>query len=73
MKTLLQFNKQFYFRNDYHLELAYPGHFKLVPTDTILSALKQDYISMTSMFFDSYPSFEELIKIVENTINSLEY
>lgn len=73
---VLQFNQQFYFRNDYHLELAQPGHFKLVPTDSILSALKQDYISMSSMFFDTYPSFEELIdiiQIIENTINSLEY
>lgn len=74
-QDVLRFNEQFYFRNDFHLELAHPGHFKLVPTDAILSALKQDYISMTSMFFDTYPSFEELIltiQIVENAINSLE-
>jgi hypothetical protein len=75
-EDVLRFNEQFYFRNDYHLELAKPGHFKLVPTDIILSALQQDYISMTNMFFDAYPSFEELIliiQIVEKAVNSLEY
>jgi hypothetical protein len=71
-QELINESFKFYMDGNDTLCFSYP---KLFDDSTILNSLKQDYISMTSMFFDTYPSFEELIliiQIVESTINSLE-
>lgn len=74
-QDVLLFNEVFYDKSDFHLELAIPGHFKLVPDQSLLSVIEKDYILMSRMFFNTYPSFEELveiIKVVEERINQLE-
>lgn len=51
---------------------AKPGTLRLVPPDTRLSALQQDYRKMQEMIFGSAPTFEHLLDMlrhIENEIN----
>jgi len=72
LNDVVLFNEIFYFKKDFHLELAVPGSFKLVPNESLLGVIERDYNLMSRMFFNEYPSFSELIeiiKLVEDRIN----
>lgn len=49
-QDVLLFNEVFYYKSDFHLELAIPEHFKLVPDQSLLSVIEKDYTLMSLMF-----------------------
>jgi hypothetical protein len=54
---------------------ARPGWFRLVPSGTLLDALRADYARMQPMFFGPAPSFDELVdalRQLEARINAAE-
>jgi hypothetical protein len=53
---------------------ARPGTLRLVPPDTRLGALRQDYQSMQEMIFGQAPTFEHLMTIlgeIESAVNAI--
>ena len=74
LEDVVSFKMRFYRRGWARYELAKPGTFKLIPGDKVLRAVRRDYESMRNMIFGAYPSFDELIGILqslEDEINEL--
>ena len=54
---------------------ATPGTLKLVPPEYRLDALVEDYTNMRDMLYGDIPSFEEIMKVIQNLekeINSIK-
>lgn len=74
LKKVVEFKMKFYPRKWAKYEDAIPGTIKLVPPEYRLSALKEDYESMSDMMFGEYPDFDTLMKYIrdlESEINNL--
>ncbi|MCR5112997.1 MAG: nucleotidyl transferase AbiEii/AbiGii toxin family protein [Acholeplasmatales bacterium] len=63
------FTMTFYNRPWAKFEEARPGTFKLIPKN--LDDLKNDYKMMEPMFFKDYPSFDEIVKVLEKLENEI--
>jgi len=65
LQKVVVFKMKFYPRAWAKYEEAVPGSIKLVPPKARFDALRSDYESMTDMLFGTYPTFEELMKSIE--------
>jgi hypothetical protein len=75
LQNVVDFKSRFYPCGWAKYELATPGTFKLIPKDEHLSALKNDYKAMGEMLFGKIPSFEAILKTLqelEDQINALQ-
>ncbi|HLK60788.1 MAG TPA: nucleotidyl transferase AbiEii/AbiGii toxin family protein [Chthonomonadaceae bacterium] len=67
-------HKSVYFASNWaHYETARPGSLHILPAPERLEDVQRDYAGMQDMFFDSYPTFEELLAAttdLEQRINS---
>lgn len=66
-----KFTITFYNRKWAKFNEAVPGHFKLIPESKYLELLKDDYIKMREMIFSNCPSFETIIKTLEELENKI--
>ena len=62
---------RFYPRTWARYDEAFPGSIKLIPPENRVDGLKKDYESMTEMFFGEYPSFDELVNVIEKLENEI--
>jgi hypothetical protein len=59
-------HKNLYYRSVWaNYENAKKGSLKLIPSDTVLEFMKQDYSQMQVMFFDKPPAWEEIIAVLQ--------
>ncbi len=75
LRTVVHFKDVFYHCKWAKYELATQGNFKLIPSDSNLAILKNDYKSMRSMIFGDYPSWDCIIDslgTLETEINKLK-
>lgn len=74
LKTVVEFKNIFYHCKWAKYEFATHGNLKLIPSDTNLALLKNDYKAMRSMIYGDYPSWENIISSLsklETEINNL--
>ncbi|MFK5893090.1 MAG: nucleotidyl transferase AbiEii/AbiGii toxin family protein, partial [Pseudomonadota bacterium] len=68
-------NKKLFFHDkNAKYEEACIGTLRLVPKEKLKEELKQDYHNMSEMFFDEYPTFNEIIEkisLLESQINNI--
>lgn len=69
LDKVVAFKKKFYPRGWARYDEALCGLLKLLPDENRISLLKQDYVSMKDMLFDEIPTFEVIMK----GIQELEY
>ena len=69
LKTVAD-HKNFFFRSGWaRYDLAKPGTLELVPEEALIKWLKKDYKEMEEMIFGDVPTFEEIIKALEEMEN----
>ena len=64
LEKVAQFKQKFYPRKWAKYEEATSETIRLMPDECRLKEIKEDYKNMAEMFFDEYPSFEELMNSV---------
>jgi hypothetical protein len=72
LQKVVIFKMKFYPRAWAKYEEAVSGSIKLVPPQSRLDVLRNDYESMTDMLFGTYPTFDELMRVIadlESEIN----
>ena len=62
VKEIAEFKSRFFPGTSYGYNLASNGILKLVPPESVLSALRKDYGSMADMIFGNPPDFDEILK-----------
>lgn len=62
---VVNFKMKFYPRNWARYEEILKKNIKLVPSFDRLEELRKDYISMKEMIYGEYPSFEEILQVLE--------
>jgi len=70
----INFKQKFYYTKKASYETAIPGSLRLVPGKDTIDALMDDYEHMKNMFYEQAPTFEEVIKHLdelEREMNSL--
>lgn len=75
LEDVAAFKHRFYPRGWARYDLAKPGTLKLVPSWHVLPSLKKDYAQMRNMIFGRYPSFDEIMEILqalEREINNIQ-
>jgi len=67
-------HKKVFFRRGWaKFDLAKKGTLKLIPKQRILNELKKDYSEMEVMFFNTFPSWDDILKTItefERSFNS---
>ncbi|MGF7012308.1 putative nucleotidyltransferase component of viral defense system [Lachnospiraceae bacterium PF1-21] len=74
LKKDINFKSKFYYAKSAGYETAKIGSLKLVPSESTISQLADDYEHMKNMIFGDIPEFNEIIKeiaILEKEINAL--
>jgi hypothetical protein len=74
LDRVVQFKDRFYPAGSAHYNLAKPGTMKLMPPESCLNMLVEDYNHMANMIFGDIPSFEDIIDSIqkmEQEINSI--
>jgi len=66
LEKVVAFKMRFYPRTWARYDEAVPGSIKLIPPKNRFDGLQKDYESMIEMFFGEYPSFGELMNVIEN-------
>lgn len=66
LKTVVDFKMKFYPRAWAKYQEAIPGTIKLVPPEFRLDVLAEDYANMHDMLYGDIPSFEEVMKVIQN-------
>lgn len=66
LKTVVDFKMKFYPRAWAKYQEAIPGTIKLVPPEYRLDALSKDYANMQDMLYGDIPSFEKVMKVIQN-------
>ena len=61
LERVVRFKDRFYHAGSAHYELAKPGTMQLMPPESCLDILKDDYEHMRNMVFGELPTFENLI------------
>lgn len=72
LAEVVNFKMRFYRSPRSKYEDVLTGKLKLVPNLETLDFYRKDYLEMKTMFFDEYPSFEQIIKRlleIEKTMN----
>ena len=65
-------HKRLYFQSSWaNYDAAKPGSLRLVPPDYRIADLKTDYQQMQEMFTEAPPPFEELLRQLRNTEDTL--
>jgi len=62
IKEIAESKSRFFPGASYGYDLASKGILKLIPPDSVHSALRKDYNSMADMIFDKPPDFEDILK-----------
>ncbi len=62
IKEIAEFKSRFFPGTSYGYDLACEGILKLVPPDSVRSALRKDYGSMADMIFGNPPNFDDVLK-----------
>jgi hypothetical protein len=62
IKEIVEFKSRFFPGASYRYDLASDGVLKLIPPDSVRSALKKDYGLMADMIFDNPPDFDDVLK-----------
>lgn len=73
LKDVVDFKSTFYYSKNAHYEDAKCGSIKLLPPESSLKSLREDYAHMKNMIFGTYPSFDEILitlEEAEHEINS---
>lgn len=68
------FKQKFYYAKNAHYETATLKLIKLMPSERIIPALKNDYVAMMNMLYGNKPKFDEILsylKILEEEIHKL--
>ena len=74
LARVVQFKNRFDPAGNAHYDLAKPGTMRLLPPETCMEVLREDYVHMQSMLFGVIPTFEEIMQCIqkmETEINSL--
>ena len=64
LESVVHFKDTFFRRGWTHYDLARPGTFRLIPDDSRLTELNNDYRQMQIMIFGRIPDFSEIIDIL---------
>lgn len=70
----VKFKNKFYHAKKAAYDTIYIGNIKLIPSDASIEELRKDYDKMKEMFFDRFPTFDEileLLRMLEIEINNL--
>ena len=76
LANVLRFKQRFYRSNWASYETAWPPTFRLIPDETLVMQLENDYRAMRPMFFSEPPDWKLLINklsILERDINQLSW
>ena len=65
LKKVIEFKMKFYPRKWARYEEALNGKLKLVPRDHRFKEIEEDYKAMAEMIYGEYPSFEEIINVLQ--------
>ena len=71
----IAFKQKFYYAKGAHYETATLGSIELLPRETVLNALREDYLAMRNMIYGNIPEFEqilEFLKTLQEEIHRLE-
>jgi len=60
----IAFKQKFYYSKGAHYETATIKTVRLVPTDSVCNALKDDYKAMSNMIYGEKPSYDELVSYI---------
>lgn len=71
LKSVVNFKNKFYTCNWAHYDDVLQGKCKLVPDDISQEVFSKDYDMMKNMFFLDYPTFEEIINVLNDFENIL--
>jgi hypothetical protein len=75
LEDVVTFKQRFYPRGWAQYDQAKPGTFRLAPSGHVLEAVGKDYVQMRNMIFGRYPSFDEImgmLQLLEREINDLQ-
>lgn len=61
----IAFKQKFYYAKSAHYETATLKTVELIPRKDIMDALKTDYVAMSNMIYGEIPSFETILKYLE--------
>jgi hypothetical protein len=61
LDDVVNFKKRFYYSNWAKYDLAAPRTIKLIPDESRLKSLMEDYEAMEEMIFGAYPTFDHII------------
>lgn len=73
LARVVDFKEKFYHTPWARLSEARPGFLRLVPSEFRIEELEADYRSMAPMFFEEYPTFQEIVRCMgdlEEKVNS---
>ena len=59
------FKQKFYYTKGAHYETATLSSIELLPKESVLGALQEDYHAMRNMIYGNIPEFEEILKFLE--------
>lgn len=65
LEKVVEFKMKFYPRNWAKYDEATLEQIRLIPESYRLKEIEQDYENMKEMFFNDYPSFEEVMKMIK--------
>ena len=65
LASVVDSKMKFYPRGWAKYDLAKPGTLKLLPPEYLMASLQLDYQQMRGMIFGEYPSFGEVVGILE--------
>lgn len=74
LEAVVDFKQRFYWSKAARYDLARPGTLRIVPGNRQLTALKRDYYNMETMFYQSPPTWSELVDELgdlESAINGI--
>lgn len=67
----VQHARRFFDRSDYDLSTAVPGTFAIASTGAMIDVLSRDYANTIAMIFGEAPTFEEILRSVDQIDQSL--
>ena len=71
LEDVAEFKSRFYPRGWARYDLARFGTIRLMPAVHSVNRLKKDYESMKSMIYGEYPTFDEILKVIEDLENEI--
>jgi len=62
---VVKFKAKFYPASSAHYELATPGSMRLMPPDSCIDSIRNDYTHMRNMIFGEQPMFDDVIRCIQ--------